>query len=66
MMAKRRICSVVGCGKEAVRSVSIEKMKDVDLKYTPVGRRVYLCKEHYKIYKKQRKKIERYERMRWK
>ena len=64
-MEKTHICSVIGCNKPAIRSVSVDKMQGVDLKYTPYRRRVYLCKEHYKIYKKQRRKIERFERMRW-
>ena len=65
-MDKLRICSVVGCNNPAVKSVSVDRMQGVDLKVTPHGRRVYLCKDHYKIYKKQRRKIEKYERMRWK
>jgi hypothetical protein len=60
-----RKCSVVGCGGDAVRSISKEKFKGVELDVGGSGRRVYLCKEHYKIFKKHRRKIERYERMRW-
>jgi hypothetical protein len=65
-MEEGRVCSVVNCGANAVRSISLEKFKGVDLNVNPVRRRVYLCKEHYKIYKKQRKKFERLERLRWK
>ncbi len=65
-MTEGKTCSVVGCGAPAVKSISREKMKGVDLQVSSKGRRIYLCKEHYKIYKKQRKKIEKYERMRWK
>lgn len=64
-MRRGRTCSVVGCEKPAVKSVSVDKMQGVDLKYKAQGRRVYLCKEHYKLYKKGRRKIERYERLRW-
>lgn len=46
-------CSV--CGKEAIRSISAEKVKAAGLS---VGsdKRAYLCKEHYKEYKKKTKK----------
>jgi len=64
-MPRSKVCSVDGCDSPSIRSVSIEKFKGVDLKVNPVGRRIYLCKEHNKIYKKARAKIERYERMRW-
>lgn len=58
-------CSVSGCGSEAVRSISAEKVKSVGLR---VGneRRAYLCKEHYKEYKKKTKKDKQLERMRYK
>ena len=48
-------CSVVGCEREAVRSLSPEQMAGVGLN---VGnaRRVYLCDEHYKLYKKRKRK----------
>jgi uncharacterized protein YlaI len=46
-------CSV--CGMEAIRSISADKVKAAGLK---VGddKRAYLCKEHYKEYKKKTKK----------
>jgi len=46
-------CSI--CGMEAVRSISADKVKAAGLK---VGddKRAYLCKEHYKEYKKKTKK----------
>jgi len=58
-------CSVSGCGSEAVRSISAEKVKFAGLR---VGneRRAYLCKEHYKEYKKRTKKDKQLERMRYK
>ena len=63
---KVRICSVKGCNKEAVKSLSLEKVKGVNLELEVKGRRVYVCKEHYKEIKKVRRKIERLERWRWK
>jgi len=48
-------CSVVGCENPAVRSIAASKAKAAGLR---VGseRRAYLCKEHYKEYKKETKK----------
>lgn len=48
-------CSVTGCGKDAVRSISAGKVTAAGLKIG-VERRAYLCKEHYKEYKKATKK----------
>ena len=48
-------CSVVGCENEAVRSLPSEKVAWTGLKIRD-SRRVYLCVEHYKIYKKRTKK----------
>ncbi len=60
------ICSVEGCGEVAVRSLSINKVREAGLDVKPSGRRVYLCKKHYKEFKKRRKKLDRLERLRWK
>jgi hypothetical protein len=49
-------CSVSGCGKEAVRSVSTGKAKSAGLNVSVNEKRVYLCKEHYKEFKKKTKK----------
>jgi hypothetical protein len=46
-------CSV--CGQEAVRSLPAEKVKAAGLK-AGEEKRAYLCKEHYKEYKKKTKK----------
>jgi len=55
-------CTV--CGKEAVRSLSADKVKAAGLK---VGseRRAYLCKEHYKEYKKKTRKDKQLEKWRY-
>lgn len=47
-------CSVEGCENEAVRSISIENFEKsgLKLKLKEGTKRVYLCKEHYKEYKK--------------
>jgi thymidine kinase len=49
-------CSVSGCGKEAVRSISTEKVKSAGLKVGSSEKRAYLCREHYKEFKKKTKK----------
>jgi hypothetical protein len=57
-------CSVAGCGKEAVRSISADKVKTAGLR---IGseKRAYLCKEHYKEYKKKTKKEKQVEKWRY-
>jgi hypothetical protein len=55
-------CAVAGCEEEAVRSVSVPKAKAAGLDIE--GRRAYLCKEHYKEYKKGSRKDRRIERWR--
>ncbi|RLI37002.1 hypothetical protein DRO55_02325 [Candidatus Bathyarchaeota archaeon] len=57
-------CSVIGCDKEAVRSLPIDKVTAAGLKVSG-SRRAYLCKEHYKEYRrspavKREKMIERW------
>jgi hypothetical protein len=48
-------CSVSGC-REAVRSISADKVKKAGLSVTSKESRAYICKEHYKEYKKKTKK----------
>jgi hypothetical protein len=48
-------CSVKNCDKEAVRSLSRDKVSSAGLNVNE-GRRSYLCREHYKEYKKGNKK----------
>jgi hypothetical protein len=57
-------CSAISCGKKAVRSLSAEKVKAAGLR---VGseKRAYLCKEHYKEYKKKTKKEKQLEKWRY-
>lgn len=43
-------CTVEGCGRDAVRSISTPKARAAGLKVG--GRRAYLCEEHYKEYKR--------------
>ena len=54
-VSKGTKCSVEGCNREAVRSLDFGKVYSAGLRVKG-GRRAYLCKEHYKEYKKATKK----------
>ena len=64
-VAKGIKCSVVGCDKEAIRSLSNEKVSAAGLK-VGTARRAYLCKDHYKEFKKETKKEKMLEKWRYK
>lgn len=64
-VAKGVSCSVVGCDKQAIRSLSTEKVGAAGLRVGK-GRRAYLCKEHYKEYKRATKREKMAERWRYK
>jgi hypothetical protein len=49
-------CSVSGCSRDAVRSLSADKVKAAGLSVGSSDNRAYICKEHYKEYKKKTKK----------
>lgn len=55
-IAKGVKCSVSGCGREAVRSLSTGKAKSSGLNVNSNEKRVYVCKEHYKEFKKKTKR----------
>jgi N-acetyl-gamma-glutamylphosphate reductase len=48
-------CTVSGCSREAVRSISADKVKAAGINVSS-DKRAYICKEHYKEYKKKTKK----------
>jgi hypothetical protein len=48
-------CEVLNCTKPAERSVSAESAKSAGLKYEEGLKRVHLCKEHYRQFKKETK-----------
>ena len=58
-------CTVSGCGHDAVRSLSTEKVRSAGLSVGGSERRAYLCKEHYKEYKKKTKKDKQLEKWRY-
>jgi hypothetical protein len=45
-------CMVKGCGKEAERSVSGKAAIEAELAVEEGEKRVHLCKEHYRKFKK--------------
>ena len=49
-------CNVSGCGREAARSLSADKVRAAGLNVGSSESRAYICKEHYKEYKKKTKK----------
>jgi hypothetical protein len=57
-------CSVPECTAEAVKSVSVEKAKIGGFNVSG-GKRVYLCKTHYKQLKKNLKKEKLIEKWRY-
>ncbi len=63
-VAKGIKCSVTGCGRDAVRSLSAEKVRSAGLR-VGMEKRAYLCKDHYKEYKKKSKKDKQVEKWRF-
>lgn len=64
------LCSVTGCNEKATRSFAADKAKEalqqagVSFKDDRV-RRVYLCQQHYKLFKKQTKKDKKVDKWRY-
>jgi len=58
-------CSVSGCGREAARSISASKVKAAGLSVSSKEKRAFICKEHYKEFKKKTKKDKTLEKWRW-
>lgn len=54
-ISKGAKCSVEGCDRKAIRSLDLGKVYAAGLKVRG-ERRVLLCKEHYKEYKRMAKK----------
>jgi len=51
-----KVCDVVGCDKEAERSISMKQFAQSSLKLKDSGvRSAHLCKDHYKTFKKDTK-----------
>ena len=58
-------CSVSGCGREAARSISADKVKAAGFKVSSEEKRAFICKEHYKEFKKKTKKDKTLDQWRW-
>lgn len=63
-VAKGVKCSVTGCDKEAIRSIPADKVSAAGLKVGKV-RRAYLCKDHYKEFKRGMRKEKMLEKWRY-
>lgn len=60
-------CSVEGCDRPAVRSISYAQFSTANtgLSVKEQGSRVYLCEAHYKEYKRASKKLKKLQKWRW-
>jgi len=63
-------CSIVDCNKSAIRSLSYSEFSKVAPKAglsigSNAPRRVYLCEDHYKVFKKFLRKEKMYEKWRY-
>jgi hypothetical protein len=66
--AKGETCGVVDCNEKGVKSLSTKKVKSAVPKLIlskDLGKRVQLCKKHYKEFKKKTKKEREFERLGW-
>lgn len=63
-MADKKICDVVGCEEEAVKTVARKKAEKI-FNLEGRGSKVHLCKKHYKEFKKKTKKERELERVGW-
>jgi hypothetical protein len=62
---KGQKCNVSGCGNESARSLSVDKVRAAGLKIGGAEKRAYLCKDHYKEYKKGSKKDKQLDKWRF-
>ena len=60
-------CDVTDCNNESKRAVAYKKVEKAltNLKFDKVKKRVHLCKEHYKQYKKATKTERTLETLTW-
>lgn len=67
MSPSEKVCSIKGCNNPSVKTISLEMYRksglNLELK-DDIRRKVHLCKEHYKEYKRFIKKYLRLERWR--
>lgn len=58
-------CSATGCKDSAERSISKSQISQGVLNFSSEGRRIYLCKSHYKQWKKSSRDSRDLERTRY-
>ena len=60
-------CNVFDCNNDSKRSLSFKKVQDAlpKLKFENVGKKVHLCKEHYREFKKVTKEKRKLETLTW-
>ncbi len=60
-------CDVFDCSEYAKRSLSFKKVQDAlpKLKFNNTGKKVHLCKEHYKQFKKATKEKRKIDTLTW-
>ncbi len=70
-MARKRTdkegeCDVIGCSKPGLRSLAAKRFSSaVPDAQVPGSRRVRVCKDHYKKYRKKTKRDRKLERLDW-
>lgn len=67
-MAKEAVsCDVVGCGESAKRSLPRDKVRKAvpSLTFSKESRRVHLCRDHYRKFRKATKEERTLERLSW-
>ncbi|MDA4117297.1 MAG: hypothetical protein OK455_03025 [Thaumarchaeota archaeon] len=58
-------CSITGCKNKGERSMGRDQLVGSGLAAAGDAKRVYLCHEHYKVWKKSTKKEREMQRARW-
>jgi hypothetical protein len=63
---EERECDVIGCSNPAIRSVAGKRFsKAVSDAKVPGSRRVHVCKDHYRQFRKKTKSDRKLERLDW-
>ena len=64
----KEICNVVNCTAEVKRSISMKKVQNAlpNMKFKKDTKKVHLCREHYKEFKKATKADRKIETLTWK
>jgi hypothetical protein len=65
IIAKGAKCNVIGCDKDAVRSLTTSKVEGTGLSISGSPKKTTLCKDHYKEWKKATKDEREVERARY-